>query len=464
MPNKLKIFNTYTREVEEFRPIKDGEITIYCCGPTVYNFQHIGNFKSFINEDIIIRSLRYIDYKVEHVMNITDVGHLTGDNDEGEDKMAVAMRREGKKSYEIADYYTDIFFKDWDALNLLRPNTVCRASEHIEEMINLIKKIEANGFSYTANGNVYFDVSKFKNYGKLAKLDLSKLKAGSRVEIDKDKKNHQDFVLWFTRSKFTNQELQWDSPWGKGYPGWHIECSAMSMKYLGEKFDIHCGGIDHVPIHHTNEIAQSEAATGKAWVNYWMHMEFLCVDNEKMSKSSGGFITLSELIEMGFRPEDYRMFLLSGHYRQQLNFSKNALENAKRNIDKLRTQYFKLKSESTNKKNISEKYVEEFKAGILNDINTPQALASMWKMLSDDELDADVKLGTLLNFDLVFGFGIKDWKEETIDDKEAINLLEKRNKAREDKNWEESDRLRDELIQMGYKIEDSNGSSKLVKI
>ena len=256
MPDEIKLYNTYSRSLETLLPLEAGKVGIYCCGPTVYNYQHIGNFKTFISEDLLVRTLRLASYEVNHVLNITDVGHLTGDNDEGEDKMIVAMKREKKSSMEIAAFYTEKFFEDWDLLGLSRPSIVCKASEHIEDMIALIQRIEANGFAYLSSGNVYFDVSKFKNYGKLAKLDLSKLKAGARIAVDSNKRNPHDFVLWFTKSKFENQELQWDSPWGRGYPGWHIECSAMSMKYLGEAFDIHCGGIDHIPVHHTNEIAQ----------------------------------------------------------------------------------------------------------------------------------------------------------------------------------------------------------------
>lgn len=333
---QIKIYNSLSKKVEDFNANQAGLAKVYCCGPTVYDYQHIGNFRTFIFEDILVRTLKLAKYKVQHVMNITDVGHLTGDNDEGEDKMLLAMKREGKKSLEIAQYYTDKFFEDWDKLGLNRPDTVCKATEHIQEMIELIKKIEANGFSYVANGNVYFDVAKFEKYGELARLNLDDLKAGARIEVDQNKKNPFDFVLWFTKSKFEDQELQWDSPWGRGYPGWHIECSAMSMKYLGDEFDIHCGGIDHVPIHHTNEIAQSEAATGKKWVNFWMHSEFILLNSDKMSKSKGGFLVVDNIIEKGFDPKAYRLFCMSALYRQQLNFTWDAVEQNQNSYNKLK--------------------------------------------------------------------------------------------------------------------------------
>lgn len=278
----MKFYNTLSRKVELFKPLVSGQASVYCCGPTVYNFQHIGNLKTYICEDLLVRTLRLAGYQVKHVMNITDVGHLTSDADQGEDKMLVAMRREGKSSKEIAEFYTKCFFEDCAKLNINEPNVVCRATEHVKEMIVLTERILSNGFAYVSGGNVYFDVQKFEEYGRLAQLDLNKLKAGARIDVDSHKRNPLDFVLWFTKSKFIDQELQWDSPWGRGYPGWHIECSAMSMKHLGEQIDIHCGGVDHIPVHHTNEIAQSESATGKRpWVRHWFHSEFLVINEEK---------------------------------------------------------------------------------------------------------------------------------------------------------------------------------------
>ena len=336
MPEVVKVFNSLGRETQELKPLKKDHIGLYCCGPTVYNYQHIGNLRTYIFEDLLVRTLRYAGYKVNHVMNITDVGHLVSDADDGEDKMALASKREGKKSEEIASYYTDIFFKHCEMLNIEKPTIVCKATEHIAEMITLIKKLLEVGAAYQAGGNVYFDVSKDSDYGKLAGLDLEALQSGARIEVDSQKRNPQDFALWFTKSKFENQELQWDSPWGRGYPGWHIECSAMAEKYLGPEFDIHCGGIDHIPVHHTNEIAQSETASGKPFAHVWMHGGFLVVDKAKMSKSTGGFLTLDKINEEGLDPLAYRLFCLSGSYRKELSWSLDAVKSANTRLKKLR--------------------------------------------------------------------------------------------------------------------------------
>lgn len=466
----LRFYNTYSRKVEEFSPLVPSKVGIYCCGPTVYNFQHIGNFKTFIFEDVLVRTLRYAGYDVRHVMNITDVGHLTGDNDEGEDKMMVAMRREGKSSFEIADYYTQKFFEDWDKLGLRRPDVVCKATDHIREMIELIKRIEAEGYAYVANGNVYFDVARFENYGKLALLDLEKLRAGARIDVDPHKRGPHDFVLWFTKSKFENQELQWDSPWGRGYPGWHIECSAMSMKYLGDEFDIHCGGIDHIPVHHTNEIAQSEAATGKPWVRVWMHSQFMLIDDAKMSKSTGKFLILDDLIQSGFDPAAYRLFVMSAHYRAHLNFNWGAMENAQRNISKMRSAVLALKKDSPSitpprpADPAANGFLSRFSEAMGNDLNTPQALAVLWDVLSEKSLCPEDKLSLLYTFDSVLGIGIERWREEIVDlSPGALALLEKRQAARAAKNWAEADRYRDELLALGFIIQDSKDGPTLKK-
>ena len=450
-----------TRAMEAFTPIKPGEVGIYCCGPTVYNFQHIGNLKTYVFEDVLVRTLRYAGYKVKHVMNITDVGHLVSDGDEGEDKMLVAMRREGKTSHDIAEYYTQIFFDDSKALHIKRPDIVCKATDHIQEMIELIKRIEEAGYAYLANGNVYFDVAKFKSYGKLALLDLEKLKAGARIEVDQHKRSPFDFVLWFTKSKFENQELQWESPWGRGYPGWHIECSAMSIKYLGEQFDIHCGGIDHIPVHHTNEIAQTEAATGKPWVNVWMHSDFILFGKAKMSKSTGGFIVLKDAIERGIDPLAYRLFCLSGHYRSQLSFSWETLENTDISLKKLKSSILNLKSASEGKieKNLTDsalKYRDEFREALFNDLNTAKGLALVWSVVGDASLSASVKLALLFEMDSVLGLGMEEWQEIATDvPTEIMDLVNQRNAARAAKNWAESDRIRAEISARGFTIEDS---------
>ncbi len=450
--------------MEKLDPVNPGRIGIYCCGPTVYNFQHIGNMKTYIFEDLLVRMLRRAGYAVTHVMNITDVGHLVSDADEGEDKMAVAVKREKKTSHEIADFYTAAFFKDSDLLHVKRPDVVCKATGHIGDMIELIKRIEANGYTYVADGNVYFDVAKFAAYGKLARLDLEKLKAGARIEVDSNKKQPYDFVLWFTKSKFDNQELQWDSPWGRGYPGWHIECSAMSMKYLGEEIDIHCGGIDHISVHHTNEIAQSEAATGKPWVRVWMHSDFILMNREKMSKSRGGFLVLADLIEKGYDPLAYRYFCLSGHYRTQLNFSDEALDGAQSAVKSLRRSILALREGDGDSvpAGISSPYIDRFNEAVFNDLNTPQALASVWEVIGDKNLSAAEKLAVLYSADEVLGLGFRDWhqvKEEIPADIAA--LAEERQAARRAKDWARADELRKILKEKGYNVEDSAAGPKI---
>ncbi len=341
----LQIYNSMGRKREEFIPVTEGKCGFYGCGPTVYNYAHIGNLRAYVFLDTLDRILRFLGYEINHVMNITDIGHLTGDDDVGEDKMLNTAKQRGQSVLEVADFYTKAFFADIEKLNIRKPDVVCKATEHIQEMIDLVKRLEERGHTYMAGGNLYFDIATFPEYGKLANINLDELKVGARIDVDENKRNPYDFVLWFTKSKFENQALVWDSPWGVGYPGWHLECSAMSMKYLGEHFDIHTGGIDHIPIHHTNEIAQSEGATGKKWVNYWLHNEFLVMskgkdgESEKMSKSSGGFLTLQTLIEKGYDALDYRFFLLGGHYRSQLAFSWDAMDSAK-NARKTLSQRF----------------------------------------------------------------------------------------------------------------------------
>lgn len=467
----IKLYNTKTKSIDSLNPIEPGKIKMYCCGPTVYNFQHIGNFRTFIFEDLLSRTLRSAQYSVTHVMNITDVGHLTSDGDEGEDKMLVAMRRENKTSMQIAEFYTNKFFEDWDKLGLRRPDVVCKATDHINEMIELIKRIEQSGYAYVANGNVYFDVERFKSYGDLARLDLKALIAGSTIEVDQHKKNPLDFVLWFTNSKFENHELQWDSPWGTGYPGWHIECSAMAIKYLGEAFDIHCGGIDHVPVHHTNEIAQSEAATGKTWVNIWMHSEFILINNDKMSKSKGGFLVLDSIIERKINPMAYRLLCLGTHYRQQLNFSWEALVQSQSTLDKLYEAVLKLK-ESTKGKSLNnssnqllEEVSKEFFENFYNDLNSPRALASLWKLVKDDGLDLELKLEAILKFDEILGLGLAGLEREKLEIPEsAIELLKQRELARAAKDWKKSDEIRNQLAELGFSVVDNKSGASLMKI
>ncbi|RMG43365.1 MAG: cysteine--tRNA ligase [Candidatus Dadabacteria bacterium] len=468
MKNKtLKFYNTLTRKVEPFEPLDPECVKVYCCGPTVYDYQHIGNMRTYIFEDVLVRTLRLAGYKVRHVMNITDVGHLVSDADEGEDKMLVAMKREKKKSYEIAEYYTAVFFEDCKKLHIQKPDVVCKATDHINDMIELIKRIEKKGLTYISGGNVYFDVSKLKDYGKLARLDLEKLKAGARIEVDHNKRHPADFVLWFTKSKFENQELQWDSPWGRGYPGWHIECSAMSMKYLGDQFDIHCGGIDHIPVHHTNEIAQSEGATGKPWVKYWMHGEFLVLNKEKMSKSAGGFLTLKSLEEKGIDPLAYRYFCFSAHYRAQLNFSWEALNNAARSLERLKNAVIALKNDPDHSAEVTLSdtalsYREQFEEALCNDLNMPQAVSVIHSSISDSNLSPAEKWQLLLYFDRVAGFDFNSWQSESLDiPQELQDLLNQREAARREKDWELADTLRDKIAEAGYIIEDSPEGARL---
>lgn len=463
---ELKLYNTYTRGKEIFVPIRPDLVTLYTCGLTVYNYAHIGNLRTYIFEDVLKRVLFYNGYKVKHVMNITDIGHLTSDADEGEDKMVLSAKKEKKTVWEIAEYYTKAFENDLKKLNIIFPDYHIKASEHIPQMIKLIQRLEEKGYTYFRNGNVYFDISKFPNYGKLARLDMDKLRAGARVAVDKSKKNPLDFVLWFTKSKFEDQEMKWDSPWGKGYPGWHIECSAISMHYLGEQFDIHCGGIDHIPVHHTNEIAQSEAATGKKWVNYWIHGEFLVFNKEKMSKSKGEFLTLDLLNKKGYSPMVYRYFCLGAHYRQQISFSYEALETAKFSYNRLRNKIMEIKSNKEQSK-LDEKFVktikEDFLERINDDLSMPEALAVLWKVLRTDKIGNKEKYDLIVKFDKVFGLLLERVEEllseeakQKIDTELVERLVKERDEAREREDWTKSDKIRERLIRMGIEVRDTS--------
>ncbi len=465
----MKIYNTMSRRIEEFVPIVPNKAFMYCCGPTVYNYAHIGNLRTYIFEDLLHRTLSVAGFKVKHCMNITDVGHLTGDGDDGEDKMEKRSKETGKTVWEIADFYEKAFFKDTTALNIIRPNIVCKATDHIKEMIELIQKLEKEGHTYIAGGNVYFSIDTIDDYGKLAGLKLDELKSGARIEVDTNKRNPKDFVLWFTNSKFGEQAMMWDSPWGRGYPGWHIECSAMSMKYLGDHFDIHCGGIDAIPVHHTNEIAQSEAACGHKWVNYWCHGEFLLNDSGKMSKSSGEFLTLSVLIDKGYEALDYRYFCLGGHYRTQLKFSFEALDHAKAARVQLNSRVAELKSSSTTSKQLSSKgqeYLAKFNGAMENDLKTPEALAYMWSMLKDSDVPDCDKLTALLEMDKILGLSldkIEARSEVRLGSAEDWALVEERAKAKKEKDFAKADSIRQELLQRGFVVKDTPTGSVLEK-
>ena len=464
---EMKLFNSMGRALQRFEPIVPGKAGFYGCGPTVYNYAHIGNLRTYVFEDILVRTLRRFGYAVTHVMNVTDVGHLSGDDDTGEDKMVKTAKERGESVLQIASFYTDAFFRDTDRLGIARPDVTCRATEHILDMIDLIRRIEANGFTYMSGGNLYFDVTKFPRYGELAGIRLDDLKAGARIEVDENKKNPHDFVLWFTKSKFENQALVWDSPWGKGYPGWHIECSAMSMKYLGESFDIHAGGIDHVPIHHTNEIAQSESATGKPWVKYWLHAEFLVMDKGKMSKSKGGFITLQRLVDEGFDPLDYRYFCLGGHYRSQLGFSWESMTQAKAARRSLVEEVLRLKDAAGTQALPSraalapglQARLDRFDEFLAEDLAVPRALAELWQVARDSAVPPAEALAAIFDMDSVLGVGLAEVRREEkriepelsarIDD-----LVRRRGEAKKAKDWATADTLRNELKAMGVILED----------
>ncbi len=455
------IYNTLSGKKEELIPIEAKKVRLYTCGPTVYNYAHIGNLRTYIFEDVLKRALEYTGYEVKHVMNITDVGHLESDGDSGEDKMALGASREKKTVWEIARFYEEAFLQDCERLKVKKPTVICRATEHIEDMIAFIKILEEKGFTYEANGNIYFSIDKFGDYNKLARLSMEELQAGNRVEIDHYKKNPLDFVLWFTNSKFTNQIMQWESPWGKGFPGWHVECSAMSIKYLGETIDIHCGGVDHIPVHHTNEIAQSECALGHKWVNYWMHGEFLVLDNGKMSKSSGDFLTVSRLIEKGYSPLDYRYFCLQSRYRKQLVFSFESLKEAQKSLKKLKNKIKQVtdsitKIEEVNRNKI-EPYIQRFEEQISDDLNIPNAFTVLSEVLKADDLNSSEKIHLIGDFEKVFALDLllEEVKVSNIDEAWINLLIIERNNARKNKDWARADEIRDGLLKNNIELKDS---------
>lgn len=462
------LYNTMSRSIELFQPIREGEVGMYCCGPTVYTYAHIGNLRTYIFEDLLRRTLEYAGLQVRHVMNITDVGHLSSDNDEGEDKMLRAAREKGRDVLEIARFYTDAFFADADALSIKRPHISCKATEHIDDMIALIRRLEEKGHTYLAGGNVYFSIDTFPRYGELARLNLDELKSGARIAVDANKRNPKDFVLWFTRSKFENQAMLWPSPWGLGYPGWHIECSAMSMKYLGESFDIHCGGVDHIPVHHTNEIAQSEAATGKKWVNYWLHGEFLVDDTGKMSKSKGEFLTLSLLRQKGYDPMDFRYLCLGGHYRSQLLFSWQSMDSARNARKSLFERIVALKQEAQPAtgpwSDEAKQYLALFEEHIGYDLNAPRALSDLWNMLKDGKIDAAQKLACAQQMDRILGLGLADIDVSTEVPQKIKDLLNERAEAKRQKNYKRADELRAIVEEQGYKVKDMPEGTTVTKI
>lgn len=453
----LKLYNTLTRKKEDFVSLESGKVSLYCCGPTVYFYAHLGNLRTYVFEDILRRVLEYNKYSVNHVMNITDVGHLTSDADEGEDKMEAGARREGKTVWQIAEYYTNAFFEDTKKLNILTPSVVCKATDHIDHIIEMIQKLESNGYTYVSEGNVYFDVSKFTYYRDLGRLNLEDLRATERVSEDTGKRNPQDFALWFTNSKFKNHAMQWDSPWGRGYPGWHIECSAMSTHYLGEQFDIHCGGIDHIQVHHTNEIAQSEGSGCKhPWVKYWMHGEFLVLDNARMGKSEGNSLTVSKVVEKGYDPLVYRYFCLTAHYRQKLNFTWEALDHAKNSLESVRNKVRGLAAPSNSDAVLE--YKKKFLTAINDDLNMPQALALLHEVLKSDTLQSGEKHALVKDFDSVLGLHLDAVESKQLSPQEQAavdSLLKQRDAARASKDWAAADKIRDEIRAKGYVLKDT---------
>ena len=453
----MKVYNTLTRQKEEFKPIKDNEVGIYSCGPTVYSSPHIGNMYAYVCWDVLVRTFKYLGYKVNNVINITDVGHLTSDADSGIDKMEKGSKKEGMTVWEIAKKYENEFLENLKELNIELPWKMPRATDHIVEQIELIKKIEANGFTYKTSDGIYFDTSKFSNYGKFANLNLEKLKEGARVEKNSEKKNLSDFALWKFSPINEKRQMEWDSPWGVGFPGWHIECTAMSTKYLGETFDIHTGGEDHIPVHHTNEIAQGFGAFGHNTAKFWMHNAFITFGGSKISKSSGGLYTVFDLKEMGFDPLDYRYLVLGSHYRKGMEFSIESLTAAQASLNKLKS--YKTDEIGT----VNSDFKKEFIEKISNDLAMPEVLALLWKVAKSD-LSAEDKWATLLDFDKVLGLDLdKEIIEEKIPE-EIEKLVEERQKARDEKNWAESDRLREVLKDKGYLVEDLKNTCKILKI
>ncbi|MEN7982151.1 MAG: cysteine--tRNA ligase [Nanoarchaeota archaeon] len=453
----LKLYNTLTRKKEIFKPIKKNFVGIYGCGPTVYWYQHIGNLRRYIFEDILVRTLLFNNYKIKHYINVTDVGHLTSDADEGEDKIEKAAKKEGKRAKDITKHYFDSFKKDSEKLNFTMPNKWLWATEHIKEQINLIKILEKKGFTYKTKDGIYFDTSKLKEYGKLANLNFEGLQEGKRIKI-RDKKNKTDFALWKFSWKKGLRQQEWDSPWGVGFPGWHIECSAMSSKYLGKQFDIHTGGIDHIQIHHTDEIAQSESVfEKKPWVKYWMHAGHLRLKEGKMSKSSGKILRLNDLEKKGYSALDFRYLVLSTHYRKPLIFSFENLNSAKISLKSLKN----IISDLGNDGQINKKYLKEFKEAINDDLNIPKALQALWKLVRDESVVG--KLKTIKEIDKVFGLDLLIKKKEKIP-KEILSLVKERGKAREKKDWKKSDLLRDEINKKGYSVDDTGKGVKVRKL
>ncbi len=455
----VKLYNTLTKQKSNFVPLNGNEVRIYSCGPTVYSYAHIGNFRTYIFMDNLRRMLEYNGYTLKHVMNITDVGHLESDSDEGEDKMEKAAKKENKSPYEIAEFYTKAFFKDMEKLHIERPEIIAKATEHIPDMLEFAKEIVKNGYGYETSTAIYFDVSKLDKYPVLSNRNIEEQIAGARVDVDPEKRNPYDFAIWIKAPK--NHIMKWDSPWGLSYPGWHLECSAMSRKYLGEEFDIHTGGVDHIPTHHENEIAQSKGAFGKIPAQIWMHVEFLQIDGGKMSKSLGNVYTISQLEEKGIEALAYKLFCYTAHYRTKLNFTFEGAAASQKALNRLREAFVKHNNGNDNVDDeLIQKYKNKFLDAINDDLNMPLAMSTVWELARNDLKSKKIS-DLLLDFDRVLGLDLKN-SEKYLEEQnkvelpdEIADLLEKRKKARKEKNWQLSDEIRDVLKEKGYIVKDT---------
>ena len=453
----LKLYNTLSRKKEVFRPLKNKKVGFYICGPTVYDYDHLGHAWNYTQADFLRRVLEYNGYKVKQVMNITDVGHLTSDSDTGEDKMEKSAREKKKTVWEIAEYFTKIFFENRKKLNLLKPHIVCKATDHIKEMTGLIKILEQKGYAYKIDDGIYFEVQKFPRYGRLSGNTLKKLKAGARIEINPQKRHPADFALWKFTPKKVKRQMEWDSLWGRGFPGWHIECSAMSMKYLGKTIDIHGGGEDNIFPHHESEIAQSESATGKKFVNYWFHPRFLKVEGQKMAKSLKNFFTLADIEKQGFSVLALRYLFLTSHYRSPINFTWKGLESAQIALNKLYEVVASLKSEAGK---IDKKYQRKFLNVINDDLNMPEAISLVWQLIKDKKVKNVDKKKTLLDFDRVLGVNLSKVKKITIPSS-VEKLVVQREEYRRQEEWQKADEIRKKIKKLGYKIEDTKVGPKI---
>ncbi len=464
---QIKLYNTLTHKKEEFIPIKQKEVSIYSCGPTVYSYAHIGNFRTYIFVDSLRRMFKYNGYKLNHVMNITDVGHLTSDADTGEDKMEKAAKKEGKNPYEIAQFYTDAFMKDIASLNIDSPNIITKATDNINQMEEMVKEIIKNGYAYETSKGIYFDVSKLDKYPVLSNNDVSGQEAGARIEVDKEKRNPYDFAIWIKAPE--NHIMKWDSPWGKAYPGWHIECSTMGRRFLGEHFDIHTGGVDHIPVHHENEIAQCKGAFGHNPANFWMHCEFLLVDNGKMSKSLGNVYTLTQLSEKGLEPLAYKLFCFSSHYRNKLNFTFEGIASSQKALNRLREGFLKNKNGSDCiSENTIKEYENRFHEAINDDLNMPLAIGVIWDVIRNEKKSKQFA-DLILKFDEVLGLDLKNSEKYLIKiseniPEEILKLAEERKEAKNNKDWERADQIREEILKKGYAIKDTTNGAKIEKI